>query len=147
MPCTPKINRVWNKHEKRIVRLLYRKGLIDMDISELYWESYRRSGKRYRNKKFTYGKLDNRLDEIHFATFDYWGECDEYGLVSWIIEQLTWDNVPDELNDPMADDLWEVYHQSTFKYKGRRWFIRYLKSLPTVRCDSKINKVLKIKNN
>lgn len=118
-----------------------------MDISELYWESYRRFGKRYKNKKFTYGKLDNYLDEIYFATFDYWGECDEHGLVSWIIKQLTWNNIPNQFYDPMADDLWEVYNQSNFKFKGRRWFMRYLKSLPTVRCDSKINKVLKIKYN
>lgn len=32
MSKTPKINRVWNKQEKRIVRLLYRKG-FDIDLS------------------------------------------------------------------------------------------------------------------
>lgn len=35
MSKTPKINRVWNKQEKRIVRLLYRKG-FDIDLSNLY---------------------------------------------------------------------------------------------------------------
>ena len=36
MSRTPKSNRVWNKQEKRIVRLLYRKGFLS-DIPDLYW--------------------------------------------------------------------------------------------------------------
>lgn len=49
MSKTPKINRVWNKQEKRIVRLLYRKG-FDIDLSNLYWASYKKTGKKYRRK-------------------------------------------------------------------------------------------------
>lgn len=49
MSKTPKINRVWNKQEKRIVRPLYRKG-FDIDLSNLYWASYKKTGKKYRRK-------------------------------------------------------------------------------------------------
>jgi|GEM_PF-6748206 hypothetical protein len=49
MSRTPKINKVWNKQEKRIVRLLYRKG-FEIDLSTLYWASYKETGKKYRHK-------------------------------------------------------------------------------------------------
>lgn len=147
MSLTSKINRTWNKQEKRIVRLLYRKGLIGMDINELYWASYKRSTDRYKDKRYPTRKWDNYLDEVHYCTCDYWGECDEYGLVDGIIEKLIWDNVPEEINDPMSDDMWYQYNHSTFEHTTRKKFIRYLQSLPTVRCDNKINEVLKIKYN
>lgn len=143
MSRTPKTNRVWNKQEKRIVRLLYRKG-FDLDLSNLYWASYKETGKKYRHKGSTFSYTGYR-DEVYFCTWDYWGECDEHSLVDCFIEMTTWENVPaDVLKN--CDDMWKVYSLSNFQYKGRKWLIKYLSALPTVRCDSKINKILRIKH-
>lgn len=41
---------IWKKQEKRIVRLLYRKGLLsDFKLSELYWEEYHRLRSRKKS--------------------------------------------------------------------------------------------------
>lgn len=143
MSRTPKTNRVWNKQEKRIVRLLYRKG-FDIDLSNLYWTSYKETRKKYRHKGSTFSSLGYR-DEVYFCTWDYWGDCDEHSLVDTFIEMTTWKNVPaDVLKN--CDDMWKAYSLSNFQYKGRKWLIKYLSALPTVRCDSKINKILRIKH-
>ncbi len=126
----------WLKDEKRIVRLLYRKGLIQHKVGDLYWAAYRRSGRFYRNGEH---KHTIYLPEVHYATSDYWGECDEHSLVDSISEEFYWNNLlPDE---EYSDD----YPKSSFKFKGRTWFIKYLRGLKTVRNDSKINKVLCMK--
>lgn len=148
MSVTPKCNRVWNKQEKQIVRLLYRKGFISPESTkEYYWESFKRSGKRYRpsNKRYSGRKYDGYLDEVHYSTTDYWGEVDEHPLVDGVINHLAWEGVPEDLSQVDNDDMWKVLDTSSFQYKGRKWFIKYLKSLPTVRCDSKINENLKIR--
>lgn len=143
MSRTPKTNRVWNKQEKRIVRLLYRKG-FDINLSNLYWASYKETGKKYRHKGSTFSFSGYR-DEVYFCTWDYWGECDEHPLVDRFIEVTTWENIPDDVLKN-CDDMWKVYSLSNFQYKGRKWLIKYLSALPTVRCDSKINKILRIKH-
>lgn len=144
MSKTPKINRVWNKQEKRIVRLLYRKG-FDIDLSNLYWVSYKKTGKKYRCNGSTFSSLGYR-DEVYFCIKDYWGEYEEHSLVDVFIEMKTWENIPaDVLKN--CDHMSEVYSLSNFQYKSRKWLIKYLSALPTVRCDSKINKILKITTN
>ena len=143
MSRTPKINRVWNKQEKRIVRLLYRKG-FDMDLSNLYWASYKETGKKYRHKGSTFNFSGYR-DEVYFCIQDYWGECEEHSLVDTFIEMTAWENIPDDVLKNCGD-MCEVYSRSNFQYKGRKWLIKYLSALPTVRCDSKINKILRIKH-
>ena len=144
MSKTPKINRVWNKQEKRIVRILYRKG-FDIDLSNLYWASYKKTGKKYRRKDSTFSYLGYR-DEVYFCTWDYWGECEEYSLVDSFIEMKTWKNIPDDVLKN-CDDMWKAYSLSNFQCKSRKWLIKYLSTLPTVRFDSKINKILKITTN
>ena len=143
MSRTPKINRVWNKQEKRIVRLLYRKGLLPVDISMLYWESYKPTNKKFKNKGSNFS-WSGYCDEVYYCTYDYWGECIEHPIVDEFIETTTWNNVPDCVMED-CDDMWKAYSQSTFQYKGRKWLIKYLSSLATIRCDSNINKALKIK--
>lgn len=106
MSKTPKINRVWNKQEKRIVRLLYRKG-FDIDLSNLYWASYKKTGKKYRRKDSTFSYLGYR-DEVYFCTWDYWGECEEYSLVDSFIEMKTWKNIPDDVLKN-CDDMCKAY--------------------------------------
>lgn len=132
--------RIWKKQEKRIVKLLYRKGLIEeFQLSDLYWAEYtllhkrkRKHGRKYRFNKYA--------PEIHFSTIDYWGECDEHSLVSSVIDRLYWENINDDLDK--CDLELKGYPKSTFNCKGRNWFINYLQSLPTKRNDCKINAVL-----
>lgn len=75
-----------------------------------------------------------------FAPLIIGGEADEWGLVDTVLDRLFWDGV---------DDDWDSdgYPESSFVCHSRLWLIKYLKSLPTVRKDSKINKVLSGKNN
>lgn len=142
MSRTPKINRVWNKQEKRIVRLIYRKGFLS-DMPNLYWASYKETGKKYKNKGSSYSWY-GCLDEVYYCTWDYWGECDEHPLVDGIIDNLTAKGIPDSILEDCGYDYYKAMKHSSFQYKGRKWFIKYLEGLPTIRCDSKINKVLKI---
>jgi len=57
-----------------------------------------------------------------------------------------WDNDNEPKYYPFEEcgyDYFRAMRYSSFQYKGRKWFIKYLSSLPTVRKDSKINKFLK----
>lgn len=141
---TPKVKRKWIKDEKRIVRLLYRKGLLkNFKIDDLYWEEYNRLNRHYKSKPNKYdGKIyrfNIYMPEIHFATHDYWGETDEHSVVSYVLEHLYWSNV-DTDNWDKVGDLWP---KSTFPKMNRQQFINYLRRLPTLVNDNKINKILK----
>lgn len=144
MSATPKCNRVWNKQEKQIIRLLYRKGFISpKNMKKYYWASFKRSGKLHRPKGKRSGrKFDGYLDEVHYYTVDYWGEVDEHPVVDGIINWLIIEGLPEDLSQVDWQNVLEI---SSFQYKGRKWFIKYLKALPTVRHDSRINKILRIK--
>lgn len=137
-----KVVRAWKKQEKRIVLLLYRKGLLSIPIENLYWAKYKRYGKKFRSK-YSKRKLECFLPEIYYSTWDYWGEFDEHPLVDDIIDRLTGDGIPDDIFEECGYDYFRAMRYSSFQYKGRKWFIKYLSSLPTVRKDSKINKFLK----
>lgn len=141
MALTIKVLRPWVKQEKRIVKLMYRKGLIDVDINDLYWEAYRRySGKYNHNSNGIY------YPEIHFAVVDYWHEVDEIPLVSSFVEQRIWEGVPDDKLSKLCQypDEEDIMSATSFKCKSKRWLLKWLKKQPNVRCDNKINKVLKI---
>ena len=134
-----KAKRLWIKQEKRIVKLLYRKGLIrpDIKIKDLYWQEYHSTNKRYRSKNKKY-KFTEYMPEIFFGTCDYWGEWDDHSIVYDVLDGLYWKHtIPSDTNN--GD-----YPKSTFKYNGRQWFINYLNTLPTVNFDNKINKLLKV---
>lgn len=135
-----KVKRIWIKEEKRIVKLLYRKGLIDMPLKELYWAEYYRTNKMYRSSSGKY-KHSEYFPEIYYGTTDYWGECDEHSLVDTILQGLYWEHVID-----VNADVELGYPESTFKCKSRRWFIKYLSALKTVNFDNKINKLLRQRN-
>ncbi len=134
-----KSQRIWVKQEKRTVRLLYRKGLIQKEkLKDFYWAEYHYTGKVYKKKKGNRHKYPEYMPEIHYSTFDYWGECTEHGLVSTIREGLYWEQAA-----PFEPDS-GVYPTSTFKHrKSRLWFINYLKKLPTKVSDNKIRVVFK----
>ena len=41
MATNPKIKRLWIKQEKRIVKLLYKKGFLkDFKVEDLYWAEF-----------------------------------------------------------------------------------------------------------
>lgn len=131
--------RLWKKQEKQLVKLLYRKGLLDFKLEQLYWESFhvlniqkRKHGNKYKRHIYA--------PELHFSTVDYWGECNEHSVVSSIIEAFYWD-------DSIDYEIDNVKVESSFSYNGRPQLIKYLKTLPTKRIDSKINKVLKLSYN
>lgn len=142
---TPKVKRKWVKEEKQIVYLLYRKGFLkDFKVSDLYWAEY-----HWNNRK-TYKTKTNRYDgkryrfpiympEIHYCTTDYWGESDEHSIVSHVLDMLHWQHVDMDNWDETSGE----WPKSTFKRMNRNQFIHYLKQLPTVVPDNKINKVLR----
>jgi hypothetical protein len=142
---TPKVKRRWIKQEKRIVRLLYRKGFLkDFKIKDLYWAEYNWLGrKKYRTKPNRYDGKFYRfpvyMPEVHYCTTDYWGESDEHSIVSHVLEVLHWSNIDTENWDETSGE----WPKSTFKMMTRDKFIRYLNSLPTINSDNKINRILK----
>ena len=139
---TPKIKRRWIKEEKRIVNLLYRKGFLkDFKVKDLYWAEYHRIKKTYksRNRKYKYSVY---MSEIHYCTTDYWGESDEHSVVRHVLDMLHWQYV-DTTNWNSESGEWP---ESTFKQMDRNQFIKYLKQLPTVVPDNKINKILRRRN-
>lgn len=145
MGKTPRRIRSWVKQEKRIVKLMYLKGFIDVDINNLYWEEYKLYGKRYRSK-YSGRKYQGYLPEIYFAVADYWSEA-EIPLVGSFVEHRIWEDIPDDRLSKLGESCMEdIMDLSDFKYKGRRWLIKWLSGKPNVRCDNKINKILKREN-
>lgn len=149
MAKTPKIKRQWVKEEKRIVSLLYRKGLLkDFKITHFYWAEYNwfRS-RKYKSKTNSYDGKRYRypiyLPEVHYCTTDYWGESDEHSIVSTILDHLYWDHIDDEDWDPTSGE----FPKSTFKCgMSRRQLIKYLEKLPTKVSDRKIDKLIRKQN-
>ncbi len=142
---TPKIKRRWVKQEKRIVRLLYRKGFLkDFKVGDLYWaeyhwfkkKQYKSRTNKYDGKRYRYPVY---MPEVHYCSTDYWGESDEHSIVSHVLDMLHWQHIDTTDWDETSGE----FPKSTFKRMDRDQFIKYLKQLPTVVPDNKINKVLK----
>lgn len=131
--------KLWKKQEKRIVKLLYKKGFLkDFKIEDFYWSSLKWLNKKmYKSKGAIWHA--QYVPELHFSRVGFWGECDEHSVVDAIHEQLYYENV--------SDYECEWCPKSTFKIKTREQFIKYLIKLPTVIGDNKIRKVLTIKEN
>lgn len=144
MATNPKIKRQWIKEEKRIVSLLYRKGLLkDFKITDFYWAEYHwfRS-RKYKSKRTKYS-FPIYLPEVHYCTTDYWGESDEHSIVSTILDHLYWSNIDEENFDPTSGE----WLKSTFnKRMTRKQFIKYLEKLPTKVSDRKLDKMIRKQN-
>jgi hypothetical protein len=136
MAKTPKDLRKWVKDEKRLIKLLYRKGFLvgQLDIKGLYWSAYKTNGKRYKHGKYRFSVY---LPELHYCTCDYWGECDEWPVTRDILDNFFWNKINEDWDADTGD--WPT---STTKVKSRKDLLLHLNTLPTVFHDSKINKLL-----
>ena len=143
MATNPKQKRLWIKQEKRIVRLLYRKGLLsDFKVSDFYWAEYHWSNKKkYRSKHSKY-RYPVYMPEVHYGTTDYWGEGNEHSIVDNILQSLFWENIDNENWDSTSGE----WPKSTFPSMNRKQFIKYLGKLPTKVNNNKINGILKTQN-
>ncbi len=138
--------KLWKKQEKRIVKLLYKKGFLkDFKIENFYWESFKWLNRKKYKSKGGY-RLPQYVPELHFTTVDYWGEGEEHSIVDNVLDVLYWNNME---NNEISED-YEVYYdypKSGFKIKTREQFIKYLIKLPNKLNDNKIRKALTINQN
>lgn len=115
------------KHEKRVIKLLYRKGLLkEYDLKYMYWTD-------------TY--ISRRNQPLHL-----WYEIPEtYHYSESYAEELIC-LIHHDLYDAhvIGDTDWDgpEWPESTYRRKGNRRFIKYLKKLPSVVFDHRINKLL-----
>lgn len=111
--------RIHIKQEKQIVKLLYKKGLLNKkEVESLYWAAYSRLTRPKKSKEKY--RISIYLPEIHFCSYDYFGEADEHSIVSAKTE----------------------YGNNFKNVRSRRKIIQSLKCLPTIVFDNKIREVL-----
>ena len=123
------------KDEKRILKLMYKKGffkILNIDFEDLSWELLL-EGKSQRKRKGEWAYKDF-LPELHVWSRDYWGECDSNSLVDCLKQYLFWETAKDY-------DL-ETGFPINQKYPTTKFLIGYLTKLPTINNDSKFNKYL-----
>ena len=135
-----KIVRKFIKDEKRILKLMNKKGLLFYyNFDNLYWDNRISIGHSIKHKSSITGSgyywSYCLAPELIYVVPDYWGECDERSVIDDVLEKLFWDNVIDvDADEP----------ESTFDCKGRSWLIKYLSKLPNKTYeDRKINKIIK----
>ena len=140
MATNPKVKRLWTKQEKRIVKLLYKKGFLkDFKTEDLYWAEFSWFNKKKYKSKHSKYSYPVYMPEIHYMTTDYWGESDEHSIVGTIKEEFWWGHAEMENWDNTSGE----WPNSTFPKMTRQQFIKYLEKLPTKVNDNKIKKVLK----
>lgn len=127
------------KDEKRILKLMYKKGIFELlriKLEDLGWE-YFLYGKRQRRRK---GKnkyaFRECLPELHEWTQDYWGEGDSHSVVGSFREYLFWETIS-------MEDVDENGFPNKGVYYSNQKLIEHLSSLPTKNNDSKFNRFLK----
>lgn len=106
------------KQEKRLVKLMYRKGIfkdfnIDIKRKGIGWEAF-----------------TNGLPELHDSTENYFGEGDSYSIVGRYLNTLK---------------LGSIDGMCIYAYTCRDKVIKTLNRIPTKVFDSKINNFLKVK--
>ncbi len=130
------------KDEKRILKLMYKKGFFEtlgINLENVAWE-YLLYGKRQRRikgkNKYAFREC---LPELHVWTQDYWGEGDSSSVIGILKDHIYFGNT----------DIYD-YDEDGFplnsKFPETNDVINYLLKLPTKNNDSKFNKFL-IRNN
>lgn len=134
------MNKVYRKHlkdEKRILKLMYKKGIIDslgFNLDNLGWEyflPYKRTRKRKGDRKWTFSEY---LPQLHEYTVDYWGEGDSYSIVEYYKQCVHY-----EISEVDEDSLFP-----TGKYPSNSFMIKHLRGMRTVKNDSRFNRFLKV---
>jgi hypothetical protein len=131
--------RKWVKREKRLAKLLYRKGFLTGEakldgpypfkLTDLYWNDYKISGIKYRNRRTYPQAISNRnirwteyLPELHFMTTDYWGEADEHAVIDLIRCCLIDEGMDSDIEDGVPYDG----KNSKYYFKSEQAFIKWL---------------------
>lgn len=126
------------KDEKRILKLMYKKGIFDLlhiDLKSTAWECLKKGKKlRKRKGKREYG-YTQYLPELHVFSCDYWGEWDSRSVLECYKDYL-WYAENDEL-----DEYGHPINKFNFSTSN---IIKHLQSLPTKINNGKINYYLKI---
>lgn len=125
------------KTEKRILKLMYRKGVFEtlhISMSDIQWE-YLLTGKKHRNRKGRSPyKYRDWLPQLHVYSCDYWGECDSCSVVELYRDLLFWEN---------ATEFNENGFPLNSKVVSDKQLVEHLKALPTKNSNSKFNSLLK----
>ena len=127
------------KDEKRILKLMHKKGileLLEINYEDLSWEWFL-DGKRERRRKRKYAFRDS-LAQLHIHSQDYWGEGRCESVVS-IFKEYYWFEFAKEREA-------EGYPKNTI-YPTNKILVDYLLKLPTKNNNSKFNKILICKEN
>ena len=114
------------KDQKRILKLLYKKGLLEnfIFLNDLCW-----------------ARTEIGM-EIYMHTFGG-GVSDLMPLIPDMMGYLVYENVHESvIEDDVLYTLEEYAEYSTFKCKGYRSFIKWLSKLPNINNKSLINKYL-----
>jgi hypothetical protein len=124
------------KDEKRILKLMYSKGVFEtlgIYLKDLAWE-YLLQGKRKRRRGENKYAFRECLPELHVWTQDYWGEGDSNSVVEILKQHIYYGN---------THDLDEDGFPLNSKFPKTNDVIAYLLKLPTKHNDSKFNRFLK----
>ncbi len=122
------------KDEKRILKLMYKKGIFELlgiDLKDLAWELLK-DGKRQRRRKRKYAFRDY-LPELHVWSQDYWGDGDSNSVVDCYKDYYSWTYATEH-----DEDGWPL----NMKYPTNSFLISFLSKMPTKNNDSKFNKFL-----
>ena len=122
------------KDEKRILKLMYKKGIFELlgiNLNDLSWETLE-YGKRQRRRNRKYAFRDY-LPELHVWSQDYWGEGDSNSIVSYYKQYYFWEYAKERDEDGYPINV---------KYPTNKILIDFLSKMPTKNNDSKFNRFL-----
>lgn len=125
------------KDEKRIIKLMYQKGIFEilgLKFTDLSWE-FNRQGKMQRKRGKKYAWRDY-LPELHYWWSDYYGEYDSRSVV-WSFKDYLFFELGTGINEETG---WPI--GSNFFTNSE--LIEHLNKLPLKIKDSKINAILKV---
>lgn len=136
-----KNQRVHIKQEKVILKLLYKKGIMikeSLGIDDIGWEDSRRYKKKRLRKNSKNKYSGHRYTPVlNFYWVDYWGEGDGRELIEMMIDWYWFIKCTNNDFDLMG--------MPKVKGPNRKEFIKYLRTLPNVNNDFKINDLLKVR--
>lgn len=136
-----KKQRVHIKQEKVILKLLYKKGVLikeSLGIEDIGWDYSLRHKKKRLRKNSANKYIGHRyIPVLHFYWFDYWGEGDSREFIEMMIDWFWYIKCD--------NNYFDCRGMPKIKRPSRKDLITYLRSLPNVNNDFKINELLKVK--